>query len=418
MRLDTDTFREIGQTLGRNKARTVLTGFGIFWGMFMLLTMLGAGDGLKSVLSNLFNGFASNTIICTSAPTGEPYKGFQRGRRWSITEADLDIVRDRVPGIDIITPMQHRYGWTAKREGRSLEYCTFRGIFPEYAKIETPVMRYGRFINQTDIEQGRKVCVIGRKLYETLFPEGGDPTGQYIQFEGAGTTFMVIGVDVSKGAISIGSNSDNRITIPYTVFDRMFPHGDEIDMFCMTARRDVSSEHVQEQVRQTLYQLHDVSPTDTDAMFLLDTAKIFSIVDNLFRGLDILIFLVGLGTLLAGAIGVSNIMMVTVKERTVEIGIRRAIGATPKMIVGQVMAESVALTLVAGIIGILLSVGVLGLATMVLSQSEGLEGISFQIGFWTEVVALLLIIALGVLAGLAPASRAMEIKPVEAIADE
>jgi len=110
MRLDTDTFREIGQTLGRNKARTVLTGFGIFWGMFMLLTMLGAGDGLKSVLSNLFNGFASNTIICTSAPTGEPYKGFQRGRRWSITEADLDIVRDRVPGIDIITPMQHRYG--------------------------------------------------------------------------------------------------------------------------------------------------------------------------------------------------------------------------------------------------------------------------------------------------------------------
>lgn len=418
MLFDIDSFREIGQTLSRNRSRTLLTGFGIFWGIFMLLTMLGAGDGLKRMLSSLFDGFATNTVICGPVQTQEPYGGFQKGRTWTLNTADLGILRSRVPGIDVLTPIMSGLSATPEHKERSFSGGRLSGVYPEYSKISTPRMKFGRYINNTDVEQKRKVCVIGRRVYEKLFPGGEDPTGQFIRLKETGTMFMIVGVNSRKSAITIGGTDDSKITVPFSVLNQMYSRGDRIDLFCMTAKKGWTSDEVQEQVRSVLFRIHGISPTDKEALMAIDTAKIFSIVDSLFSGLDILILLVGLGTLLAGAIGVSNIMMVTVKERTVEIGIRRAIGATPRMIVGQIMSESIALTLVAGAVGILAAGGLLALGTMIVQTQPDFETTSFQIGFWTGIGALFLIVALGVLAGLAPASRAMNIKPVEAIADE
>lgn len=418
MLFDIDSFREIGQTLSRNRSRTLLTGFGIFWGIFMLLTMLGAGDGLKRMLSSLFDGFATNTVICGPAQTQEPYGGFQKGRTWTLNTADLGILRSRVPGIDVLTPILSGFSATPEHKERSFSGGRLSGVYPDYSKISTPRMKFGRYINSTDVEQKRKVCVIGRRVYEKLFPGGEDPTGQFIRLKETGNMFMIVGVNSRKSAISIGGTDDSMITVPFSVLNQMYSRGDRIDLFCMTVKKGWTSDEIQEQVRSVLFHIHGISPTDKEALMAIDTAKIFSIVDSLFSGLDILILLVGLGTLLAGAIGVSNIMMVTVKERTVEIGIRRAIGATPRMVVGQIMSESIALTLVAGAIGILAAGGLLALGTMIVQTQPDFETTSFQIGFWTGIGALFLIVALGVLAGLAPASRAMNIKPVEAIADE
>ena len=222
-----------------------------------------------------------------------------------------------------------------------------------------------------------------------------------------------MGVDFNSGNISIQGSADRAVSIPLTLAQTLYHRGSDIDLLCMIGRPGVKMSDVEDRIRSVIAHEHMIDPTDEQAIFLLNTEDLFAIVDNLFKGLDILIWLIGLGTLLAGAIGVSNIMMVTVKERTVEIGIRRAIGATPKDILGQVMAESVVLTLVAGMLSIMFTVLVLAAFEM----GSGGEAV-FQISFGTAVVAALLLAALGVAAGLAPASRAMSIKPVDAMRDE
>ena len=230
--------------------------------------------------------------------------------------------------------------------------------------------------------------------------------------------YRIIGVDCRRSAISINGNSDQAVVIPSTLMDKLDRRGGKFDIMCFTVRDGADSQVMQEKIRNLMARRHSLDPTDKSAIMMLDTKKIFSIVDNLFKGVNILVLLVGLGTLLAGAIGVSNIMMVTVKERTTEIGIRRAIGATPKMILSQIITESVGLTVIAGMLGILVSTGVLSLVGKIVSANPENGPVSFQIGFWTAIGVLLLLAVLGILAGLAPAMRAMEIKPVDAMREE
>ena len=256
--------------------------------------------------------------------------------------------------------------------------------------------------------------MIGKRIYEELFPEGGNPCGNFIRIDG--TYYQVVGLDVSNGQMSINGNSSETIVIPINVFMSVYNNGDRVDLLAMTVRSGSESSVIQEDVRQALYRKHLVSPDDKSAMFVMNTAQMFAMVDNLFRGVNILIWLVGLGTLLAGAIGVSNIMMVTVKERTTEIGIRRAIGATPRMILGQIMSESVILTLTAGAIGLVISVAILSLVDMVMAGQK--IDCSFQVGFGTALITAVTLSVLGIVAGLAPAFRAMAIKPVDAMRDE
>ena len=417
MRIDIDSYREILDTLTRNKSRSFLTGFGVFWGVFMLVALMGGGKGLKEQLDKNFEGFAQNTVMIWSQQTTKAYKGFRKGRWWSMEYKDIDRLKQQVPEIDAVAPIL----FSSWRGGNTAYYGDqkttprIQGTVPDLLRIIEPKLYYGRFLNEMDIREHRKVCVIGKKIYKDLFKEGGDPCGKKIRVDS--TYYEVIGVDYSSGNININGRAEEKITIPITMMQVAFNRGNQVDLIAATGRPGVVMSKITPRIRETIARAHFVDPTDEEGCGVFNTELMFQMINNLFKGVNILIWLVGLGTLLAGAIGVSNIMMVTVRERTTEIGIRRAIGATPKMILSQIISESIVLTLVAGMSGILFAVMILQMLEMY-NTEDGIIETHFQVGFWTAIFCAFVVSSLGVLAGLAPAARAMSIKPVDAMRDE
>ncbi len=413
---DTDTFREILDSILRNKSRSILTGFGVFWGIFMLMLLTGGSQGLKDLLNKNFEGFAQNTCIAFSNSTSKPFKGFKKGRTWEMTYSDVDRLRNLMPELETVTPTVGLWGKSVTRDENTCSEAVVRGARADYVNIETPQMMYGRYLNEADVAQERKVCVLGKKVYADLFPEGGDPCGKRICI--SGSYYNVIGVDWREGGgIQINGSNSDLVTIPLTQAIKAYNLGNTIQLLCFTAKPGYTMSDLTPRVREILARAHYFDPTDEQALFLLNTQLIFGIVDNLFKGINFLVWLIGLGTLLAGVIGVSNIMMVSVKERTTEIGIRRAIGATPRQILGQIISESIVLTLVAGMGGIVLSVLILAGVEMGMTE-DGILKAAFQVPFGTAMLAASLLTVLGVVAGLMPASRAMQIKPVDAMRDE
>ena len=415
MRFDVDSFREIADSLVRNKSRSLLTGFGVFWGIFMLLFLMGGGQGLKQLIMSNFEGFATNTGILISSQTTVPYKGFKEGRYWRLSYTDVDRLRLMMPELETVTPVINTGGREAVY-GTGSTSVSVRGIYANYHKIEEPKIRYGRYLNETDILQERKVCVIGKRIYKELFPDGGDPCGKFIRV--GPVYYQIVGVDFSSGNISIGGRADQTVFIPLPLAQKIYNRGSNVDIICTAAYSGIRMSDLEPRMRQIIAKQHAFDPADKQAMVIINTEQMFALVDNLFKGVNFLIWLVGLGTILAGVIGVSNIMMVTVRERTTEIGIRRAIGATPRDILAQIILESIALTLVAGSFGIVFAVQLLRLLETVVRLNPDNPPADFQIGFWLAVAAALLLTVLGVVAGLAPASRAMAIKPVDAMRDE
>ena len=393
MRIDLDTYREILDTLTRNKSRSFLTGFGVFWGVFMLVALMGGGQGLKEKLQQNFAGFATNSALVWAQPTSKAYKGF----------------------LDVITPLLFSNGGTAYYADRKATIGV-SGAMPDYQRVNEPKLFYGRYIDEADIRDHRKVCVIQKKTYKELFPGGGDPCGKRIRIDNI--YYQIVGVDynMSEG-VNISGENGTGVILPLTFMQQAYNRGNAVDLIAVTGRPGVVMSKVTDRIRETIARAHTIDPTDEQGAMVFNTEVLFQMLDNLFKGVNFLIWLVGLGTLLAGAIGVSNIMMVTVRERTTEIGIRRAIGATPRMILSQIISESIVLTLVAGMSGILF--GVMILQMLELGNTEdGIVTAHFQIGFWTAIFAALMVSSMGVLAGLAPAARAMSIKPVDAMRDE
>ena len=417
MRIDIDTYREIVDTITRNKARSFLTGFGVFWGVFMLVALMGGGKGLKEMLEKNFEGFAQNTVVIGAEQTTKPYKGFRKGRWWSMDYKDIDRLKQRVPELEAVVPMifSRWRGSNTAYYGDQKTQPRIQGTVPEMVNVITPKMYYGRYLNEVDMREQRKVCVIGKKIYKELFKEGGDPCGKKIRVDS--TYFEVIGVDYAEGGISFNGRAEEKITLPITLMQSLFNRGNEVDLIAATGREGVIMSKITDRMRETVARAHFVDPTDEQGAFVFNTELLFQMYDNLFKGVNFLIWLVGLGTLLAGAIGVSNIMMVTVRERTTEIGIRRAIGATPRMILSQIISESILLTLVAGMSGILFGVMILQMLELA-NTEDGIVNAHFQVSFWTAIFCAFVVSSLGVLAGLSPAARAMSIKPVDAMRDE
>ncbi len=414
MRFDIDRFREIIDTLTRNKTRSFLTGFGVFWGVFMLVALLGGGQGLKELLQSNFEGFATNSAIIFAQPTTKPYAGFRKERQWNMVYNDVERLKRQVPELETVSPMLSHWGGNATHGDKKTE-CTMKGVMPDYRNVEAPLLFYGRFINDMDIQNNRKVCVIGKRVYKELFPGGGDPCGQRICVDNI--YYDVVGVDYSAGNMSINGRSETSVVVPFTMMQKAYALGDNVHLMCVTAKPGITMSSITQKMRSVIAKAHQIDPTDEKAITVFNTEVMFGMLDNLFSGVNFLILLVGIGTLLAGAIGVSNIMMVTVRERTIEIGIRRAIGATPKNILGQIITESVILTAVAGMSGILFAVMILEMLELG-NTTDGIVAAHFQVQFWTAVGATILLAVLGVLAGLAPAVRAMSIKPVDAMRDE
>ena len=417
MRIDIDSYREILDTLTRNKSRSFLTGFGVFWGVFMLVALIGGGQGLKEMLEKNFEGFAQNTVIVWSQQTSKPFKGFRKGRWWSMDYKDITRLHQRVPELNNVAPVLFA-PWGKTNTAYYKDQKTtprIQGCTPEYAKVIAPKLYYGRYINEMDMKEHRKVCVIGKRIYKELFKEGGDPCGKSIRIDS--TYYEVIGVDYASTNMNINGRAEQKVTLPLTLMQETYNRGKEVDMIVATGREGVVMSKLTNRIREAVTMGHFVDPTDEQAAMVFNTEVLFQMIENLFKGVNFLVWLVGLGTLLAGAIGVSNIMMVTVRERTTEIGIRRAIGATPKMILSQIISESIVLTLVAGMSGILFGVMILQMLEMG-NTEDGIVAAHFQVGFWTAIFAALVVSAMGILAGLAPAARAMTIKPVDAMRDE
>lgn len=410
---DLDTWEEILLTITRNKTRSFLTAFGIFWGIFMLVALMGGQQGMQDLMRQQFQGFATNSGFLGTTKTSKPYKGFQQGRNWSLENKDVERIKQMVPEIEVVTSNLTRWGINVTFQDKMIS-GTLKGLYPIYSQIEEPQITMGRYINEIDIREFRKVCVLGSRIYETLFPNKENPCGKMIEINGI--YYQVIGVNMASGNLSVQGKAETSVIIPFTTMQKNYNMGNKINLLCFTAKKGYSISSVVEEVERLVKQFHFVHPDDQQAIICVNAEAMFSMMDNLFLGIKLLGWLVGLGTLLAGAIGVSNIMMVTVKERTSEIGIRRAIGAQPKDILQQIISESMVLTIISGMIGISFAVFLLNLVEEGASTPTAVA--HFQINFWGAIAATILLLLLGVLAGLAPAFRAMKIKPIDAIREE
>ena len=413
---DLDRWQEIWITITHNKSRSVLTAFGVFWGMLMLVLMVGAGNALEKGMTSQIEGFATNSCFFASERTTLPYTGFRKGRRWDMTNSDLPVIRKKVAELQYISPVLFSGGndKNVVRGEKNGSYLV-KGCYPEYDLIEKSKMLYGRYVNDIDIAEKRKVCVIGERVYEVLFQKGEDPTGKQIRVNGI--YFQVIGVARSTSGVSIGGQTAETVVLPFSTMQQAFNHGNVIHFLAATAKDGVPVKIVQDKILEILKQQHQIAPDDKEAVFTMNIEEQFKMFNYLGIGIAALIWIVGLGTLFAGAIGVSNIMLVTVRERTKEIGIRRALGATPRSIIGQILSESVVLTVLAGLTGIVVGVGLLRATGIVLSQGDQFFK-DPQISFGMAVTSLLILLVIGTFAGYIPAQRAMMIKPVEAIAEE
>ena len=409
MRFDRDTYKEVADSLSRNRRRSILTGFGVFWGVFMLMALVGGGAGLKVLLMDNFKGFATNSAFLWADSTTKPYKGMKEGRYWSLTLNDVARLKNMIPELEVTTGVMGRWGNAAEYRKNSVS-CIIKGLAPEYSEIETPAIKFGRYLNGSDCLQKRKVCVIGKRIYTSLFPGGEDPCGKTIKV--GSVDYTVVGVNYSSSSINIQGSADESVMIPLPVAQQIYRSGNTLHIIALTAKDGVKMSSLEDRIRSVIARNHTFDPTDKAALMVLNTEQMFSMIDNLFEGLRILVWIVGLGTILAGAIGISNILTVTVRERTVEIGIRRAIGATPQEILAQIIYESILLTLVSGLAGLVFGAAIMN----AVASSTGIA--EFVIPFNTALLTLLSICLLGVAAGMPPALRAMKIKPVDAMRDE
>ena len=352
---DIDRWVEIWVTITRNKTRSLLTCFGVFWGILMLVILLGAGNGMKNAMFSNINGFATNSAFFFSDRTSESYKGFNKGRQWDMRNRDVESIRKQVKDIEAVSPII----WGNRSDknivfGQLSGTYNVKGVQPDYFKIETQQLYYGRLLNEIDEIEKRKVCLIGAKVNEVLF-KGSDPCGKYIRVNGI--YYQVVGVTKQRASsVNIGGRAEESVFLPFSTMQQTLNQGDIIHFLCVSAKPGYKIDPVITQIKDIVKSQNQISPTDPQAVTVINLAAQFETFNMLFIGIDILIWLVGMGTLLAGIIGVSNIMMVTVKERTREIGVRRAIGAKPWNIISQIMSESLLLTALAGLLG--LSAGV------------------------------------------------------------
>lgn len=408
---DIDNWKEITATLGRNKTRTFLTAFGIFWGTAMLAMLWGGAQGLQDILRGNFAGFSTNTAIIFPERTSLPYKGFSKGMWWSLTQTDVDNMRRSIPEISASSAVSTIS--TTAVHGHKSYSTNIQGIESQYPLLNKPVIYDGRFINESDQANERKVCVLGKRVAAELFGTG-SPIGKFVEIDNI--YYRVIGVAGQTSQIGIGGKIDENITVPHSTLQRAYNRGQNIGMMIFSCREGNRPSEVKSRVERIIRANHPIHPDDKQAMEFMDVSEEFEMVDNMFNGVDILVLFVGFGSLLAGIIGVGNIMWIIVKERTQEIGVRRAIGAKPRDIIMQILSESIVLTTVAGIAGICFAVIIL----FAVAQATTEDGVTpgFQLTFTHAVTILFVFLTLGSAAGVVPAIKAMRIKPIEALNDK
>jgi putative ABC transport system permease protein len=413
---DKDRWNEIWMVISRNKLRSALTMFGVSWGIFMLMLMIGMGKGLENGVQSGFDGWATNSMFLWTQSTSMPYEGFSRGRRFYFDNSDIEAIKSNVQGADIVAPRLQLGGWRGTNnviyKGRTGAFNIY-GDVPEIIEIESVALPRGRFINGKDNEESRKVCVIGPDVVDILF-KGQNPIGEYIKIQGV--YFKVVGTYLPKASADMGGNKKANIHIPFYTFQKAFNQMDMVHWFSITGKPGTDVAEISKQTKALMAERHKVHPDDALAFGSWNMQESFSMMNMLFLAISFVSWLVGTLTLIAGVIGISNIMLVNVKERTKEIGIRRSIGAAPGNIRTQIILESVTLTFFAGVLGM-----IFGTFVLELIANAGLEGNFFAppgADITVATVALVVLVVCGILAGLLPAQRALAIKAVDALRAE
>jgi putative ABC transport system permease protein len=415
---DLDNWQEVWATLRSNRLRTFLTALGVFWGILMLMAMLGFGSGMQEGTRNQMKGVATNVLWVWGQTTTIAYDGLPVGRQVKFDISDIEALR-HLDGIEWLAPRLRLGGWgngyNVSYEGKTGSYAVFAD-YPDFRHIITFDYQAGRFINDRDIAEARKVAVIGQAVRDELFPPDVNPIGRYLKI--SGVYFQVVGLTKTLRSGQQGDQDAQTVFVPFTTLKSAFHMGDRVGFFALTAKPGSDGPDVERQVRAVLAKQHRLSPDDQLAIGSFNAFVFFGKLQMFFLVLAIVAWIVGGATLLAGVVGVSNIMLITVKERTKEIGVRKALGATPLSIVAMVMKESIVLTSIAGLLGVAAGTGVLAAASVLLENVPNSPMGPPILGLKTVLMAVAVLVTAGGIAGIMPAAHAASIKPIEALRTE
>lgn len=413
-----DSWTEIIEALSSNWFRTILTAFGVLWGIFILVILLAAGNGLENGIKQGFSGMATNSMFMWSQNVSQPYKGLPKGRRYNFKLDDVQAIKDQVPGLRFVSPRNQLGGFRgANNVVRGLQSGAFNvyGDYPEITQQQPMEITSGRFINYSDIKEKRKVAIIGSGVRTALYEPDEEVIGSYIKINGV--NFLVIGTYKKIGQNGDPEENQKEIYVPFTSFSQAFNMADIVGWMAITAKDGFSITELKSQVFDVIKTRHSIAPSDDRAVGNFDLYQEYNKINGLFTALNFVAYFVGILILISGVIGISNIMLIVVKERTKEIGIRRALGATPWSIRSQILLESIFLTIVSGMVGIILATGVLALVNHEMDKMDTSEMMFLNpsVNIGVVVIALVILIVSGLLAGLIPAQNAIKIKPVEAL---
>ncbi len=415
-----DRWSEILEVLTSNWLRTLLTAFGVFWGIFILILLLSAGKGLENGIRQDFGDIATNTMFMWTRRVSKSYQGMSKGRRFNYRIRDVADIRQNVPDLRFISPRNQLGGFNgANNVVRGLNTGAYNvyGDYPEIINQDPMDITSGRFINYGDIDEKRKVAIIGEGVQSGLYEKGESPIGTYIKIQGV--NFMVIGTYKKKSSGGNGEENQKQIYIPFTSFSQAFNMGDRVGWMAITANDGTPITDIKSNIFDIVKKNHKIHPEDQRAIGHFDLYEQYRKVENLFMALKVIAYFVGILVLLSGVIGVSNIMLIVVKERTKEIGIRRALGASPGDIRSQILTESVFLIIISGMAGIVFGALLIYVLNYVLDMSGPIDMFANpSVNLRVIVSALVILLVSGLLAGLIPAQTAIKLKPVDALRSE
>lgn len=407
---DSDTWQEIYGGVRKNKTRTIITIIGVLWGIFLLVVLLGAARGMENNFKNLFGDFATNSVFVWGQRTEKPFKGFQKGRRVQLTTEDVAVLEREFKEIKYLAPRSQTSS-TITNGFKSGDF-NISGDYPVLDKVQKKDLIFGRFLNGNDIKLKSKVCVIEEETYKQLFEKNENPIGQYVIINSI--NYKVVGV-YKRGNIGIDGTATY---IPFTTYQQVYNRANRISWMMITAEEGYDIEQLEADIKLTLKNLHKVDPEDERALGSFNLAVQIGKFTGFLMGMQFLTWFVGIATLIAGVFAIGNILLITVKERTKEIGIRRAIGAKPIEIRQQVVLESIFLTIIAGMLGIIFGGLVLMGLDSWLGQGDDPTLLNPTVSVPIVLIAFLILVVLGTLIGLIPAYMATLVKPIDALRDE
>ena len=412
-----DRWKEIIEVLSSNWFRTVLTAFGVFWGIFILIILLAAGKGFENGVNLEFGDVATNTMFIWTRTATKAYKGMPKDRRFSYRLSDVEDIRRNVPDLRFVSPRNQLGGFNGSNNvvrGIKTGAYDVYGDYPEIINQEPMDITSGRFINYNDINQKRKVAIIGEGVRNELYEKDEEILGTYIKIQGV--NFMVIGTYEKKNSGGDGEEDQKQVYVPFTAFSQAFNRGDKVGWMAITALDKTPITNIKDKIINIVRENHKIHPDDERAIGHFDLHEEYSRVQRLFVAIRVIAYFVGTLVLLSGIIGVSNIMLIVVKERTKEIGIRRSLGASPWNIRSQILTESVFLTIISGMAGIVFSSLLIYLINMAIDSNGPVDMFANpSVNIGVVSIALTILIISGLLAGFIPAQNAIKIRPIEAL---